>query len=81
MLEVKGEVEVFVGMYQGIVDRVEVFVDEGAALDAFRDYTGIIWPEYLRQSKAKDCGTILGDHAGTSLYIAKLESVDVGSVL
>ena len=72
MLQFKGDVDVLVIMYQGVIDGVEVYFDELEALQAFERETGMLWPEYLRRTKTEDIEAVLGGVAGTRLYVTEV---------
>ena len=44
----------FAGMYNGVLTELRVFAKESEAAKAFRDYTGLSYRTFLRQTKPLD---------------------------
>lgn len=56
------KVYVFIGIYQGIVDCVEVYKNEKDADEAFKGYTGITLGQYTEDNNLID-----EDYAGSTI--------------
>ena len=67
------KVHIGIGMFQGLVEEVKAFKDEGKAAEWFQKYTDVSFEEYQTRSSTQDSETILADYAGSMIYEVELE--------
>ncbi len=65
-------VNIVIIMWQGVIEDVRAYQEEGDAFVYFELETQTSWKQYQRLRETEDCETILGDYAGSTIYEVRL---------